>query len=113
MRSSRWLASTLASASRAVAGLAGRDAVVLEPEQHVVEHRRGHELGVGVLEHEADRPPGQPPVVPRHPRAVHDQFPLVGEQRRVQVLHQRRLPGTVGADERDHLAGEHPEPRVV
>jgi hypothetical protein len=63
--------------------LLGWYAVVLEPKQHVVEHRGRDQLRVGVLEDETDLLASRRLVVSRDRRAVDDQLAVVGDERRV------------------------------
>ena len=89
------------------------NAVVLQAEHDVVEHSGRDELGVGVLKDEADFLAGVSLVVLGNRRPTDDQFAVVGDQCRVQVLKQRGLPRTVAADQRDDFVGIDVEVDVV
>ena len=70
-------------------------------------------MRIGVLEDEPDFRPCVGLVFFGDRRAVDDEFAIVGNERRVQVFQQRRLPRAVAANERDDLVGVHREVDVV
>ena len=82
----------------AFAQLIGGDAQVLGAEGHIVFHKRGNQLVVGILEHHAHRLADAVRAVGvRGGHVLHLHGALVGDEQGVQMFGQRRLAAAVAA----------------